>query len=211
MESRPNQSICQQHGPSPRLKSHGNSEGLSNVFGSQKQRLFRAAFRLLGNTEDAEDAVQEGLLAALRNVHRFEGRAQLSTWLERIVVNAALMRLRTLRAHETASIDDPIGDLGFTRFSDLLVDGRPSPEEVCAWKEQRQILYRGLQFLSTSHQRALALHDLLGLGTQEAADELGLSVGTVKSQVHRARRKLTEHVQRIQQHPALSSGQRQEI
>ena len=199
MESRPNQRICEQHPPSPRSKSHGNCEGLSNVFRSQKHRLFRAALRLLGNAEDAEDAVQEGLLAALRNLHRFEGRAQLSTWLTRIVVNAALMRLRTLRTHESASIDQPMGDLACTPFSDLLVDGRPTPEEVYARREQRWILDRGLQCLSTSHRRALALHDLQGLSTQEAADELGLPVGTVKSQIHRARRKLSEHVQRTQQ------------
>ena len=138
-------------------------------------------------------------MSALRNLHRFEGRAQLSTWLTRIVVNAALMRLRTLRAHETASIDEPMGDQGFTPFSGVLVAGRPSPEEVCARREQRRILYRGLRCLSMSHRRALTLRDLQGLSTQEAADELGLSVGTVKSQIHRARRRLSEHVRRIQQ------------
>ena len=81
-------------------------EALINLCGSQRQRLFYAALQLLGNSEDAEDAVQEGLLAALRYLQRFEGRARLSTWLTRIVVNAALMRLRTLRAHAAESIDD---------------------------------------------------------------------------------------------------------
>jgi RNA polymerase sigma-70 factor, ECF subfamily len=86
----------------------------------------------------------------------------------------------------------------------MLVDGCPNPEEVCARREQRRILNQGLQGLSTSQRRPLSLHDLQGMSTKEAAEELGLPVGTVKSQVHRARRKLSEHVRRIQQAPALA-------
>ncbi len=204
MKSHTSQKTRQHNALSPCLQTNGSAEGLSNVFGSQRQRLFRAALRLLGNTEDAEDAVQEGLLAALRNLHRFEGRAQLSTWLTRIVVNAALMRLRSLRSHESASIDEPMGEQGLTRFSDFLVDERPDPEQACVQGEQRRILNRGLRCLSVPHRRALSLHDLQGLSTQEAADQLGLPVGTVKSQIHRARRKLSEEVQRIQQTSNLS-------
>jgi RNA polymerase sigma-70 factor, ECF subfamily len=160
--------------------------------------------RLLGNTEDAEDAVQEGLLAALRNLDRFEGRAQLSTWLTRIVVNAALMRLRTRNAHEFDPIDEPITRQGGVRLSDLLVDRRPSPEEVCVRTEQRRIMNQGLKSLSRSQRRALSLHDFEGMTTKEAAHALGLCEGTVKSQVHRARQRLYQHVSRIQQGPVLA-------
>jgi RNA polymerase sigma-70 factor, ECF subfamily len=192
------QETGQQQVAPQRSETGGDRDGLNNVFGSQRQRLLGAAMRLLGNAEDAEDAVQEGIMSALRNLHRFEGRSQLSTWLTRIVVNAALMRLRSVRAHESESIDALAMQHGFDRFSDMLVDGCPNPEEVCARREQRRILNQGLQGLSMSQRRALSLHDLQGMSTQEAAEELGLPVGTVKSQIHRARRKLSEQVRSIQ-------------
>jgi RNA polymerase sigma-70 factor (ECF subfamily) len=205
LESRLNQSTTGDQVRSPRFEISANHDPLTNVFQSQRQRLLCAALRLLGNAEDAEDAVQEGLLSAMRNFHRFEGRARLSTWLTRIVINAALMRLRSLRAHELAPIDGPIAQQGGVRFSDLLVDGRPNPEEVCVRREQRRLLNEGLKVLSRSHRRALLLHDLHGMTSKEAGQVLGLSEGTVKSQVHRARRQLARQVRRIQQGPALAS------
>lgn len=204
METRLDQNTTRDQVHSPHFEM-SEGERLSELFRAQRQRLFFTALRLLGNAEDAEDAVQEGLLAALRNFHRFEGRARLSTWVTRIVVNASLMRLRTLRAHQSESIDDPVVPLGGVRLSDLLVDRRPDPEEVCLQTEQRRILNQGLRGLSRPHRQALSLHDLHGLTAKEAAHALGLSEGTVKSQVHRARRHLSQQVRRIQQGPASAN------
>jgi RNA polymerase sigma-70 factor (ECF subfamily) len=188
----------------PRVAAKSDREALNHVAGSQRQRLFHTAFRLLGNAEDAEDAVQDGLLAAFRNLHRFQGRSQLTTWLVRIVVNAALMRLRSLRTHESQPIDDLMTEQGSGRFSDVLVDERPNPEQVCAQAEQRRILNQGLRGLSGPQRRALSLRCLEGMTTKEAADALGLSEGTVKSQIHRGRRKLLQHVRRMQTARALA-------
>jgi RNA polymerase sigma-70 factor, ECF subfamily len=183
---------------------------LNTLFGSHRQHLFYAALRLLGNKEDAEDAVQEGLLAALRNLHRFQGHARLSTWLNRIVVNAALMRLRSRRTHELEPIDEPIAHGRGLRLYDLLVDGRPNPEEACARNEQRRILNAGLKGLSRSHRHALSLRDIHGMTIKEAARALGLCEGTVKSQVHRARRQLSQNIKAIQENSyprsAVTSG-----
>ncbi len=194
---RPDQKTALPLNTSPGLPPAGHREGLGNVFGSQRQRLFRAALRVLGNTEDAEDAVQEGLLAALRNLHRFEGRSQLSTWVTRIVVNAALMRLRSRRAHKLEPVDEHVTHQCALPLLDLLVDGRPDPEEACARAEQRRILNAGLENLSQSHRRALWLRHFQGMTTREAARALGLCEGTMKSQVHRARRQLSENIKRI--------------
>jgi RNA polymerase sigma-70 factor, ECF subfamily len=197
LESHVNYETHQQLSPTPSSEVTGDVEALSNLFMSQRLRLFYCALRLLGNAEDAEDAVQEGLLAALRNLHRFEGRASLSTWLTRIVVNACLMRLRSLRSHDWESFENPIGGQDGVCLSALLVDARPNPEQVCVCNEQRRIINQGLKSLSRPHRRALSLHDLQGMTTKEAAVALGLSEGTVKSQVHRARRRLSEHVRSI--------------
>jgi RNA polymerase sigma-70 factor, ECF subfamily len=205
LRSHINREAFQRRVPSTRSKTSSDRDALSNVLGSQRQRLFRAALRLLGNSEDAEDAVQEGLLAALRNLHRFEGRAQLSTWLMRIVLNSALMRRRSRNAHELEPIDEPIAGQSGVRLSDLLVDGRSNPEELCARREQRRILNAGLRGLSRSHRRALLLHDIHGMTTEETARTLGLCEGTVKSQVHRGRQQLLRNFRRIPEARALAS------
>jgi len=189
----------------PDSEMSADRERLTDLFRSQRHRLFHAALRLLGNAEEAEDAVQEGLLSALRNFHRFEGRARLSTWLTRIVLNAALMRLRSLRTYESVPIDEPVGQQGGVRLSELLVDSRPGPEEACVRAEQRRILNQALKGLSLRQRQAIALHDFHGMTSKEAARILGRSEGTVKSQVHRARRQLSRYVREIQQAPALAS------
>src|SRR5262250_1432201 len=76
---------------------NNNREALDELFARNRGRLLRAARKVLGNPYDAEDALQDGLLAAFRNLSGFRGRSQFSTWLTRIVVNAALMRLRRIR------------------------------------------------------------------------------------------------------------------
>lgn len=199
LQPRIDQKATQSSIPSPSLLTPGDCESLCNVLGSQRQRLFRAAVRLLGNTEDAEDAVQEGLLAALRHLHQFEGRSQLSTWLTRIVMNAALMRLRRRRTYESEPMDEQITHQGGFRLSDLLVDRSPNPEEVCVRTEQRRILSEGLKGLSGTHRRALWFHHFQGMTTKEAARALGLCEGTVKSRVHRARQQLSENIRKIQE------------
>jgi RNA polymerase sigma-70 factor (ECF subfamily) len=115
----------------------------------------KEALRVLGNNEDAEDALREGLLSAFRNLHCFEGRARFSTWLSRIVINAALMRQRSLRARESESIEAPIPGQGHVRLSDLL--GGLGPEEICARMQQRGLLRQGLRGLSQPYRRALSL------------------------------------------------------
>jgi len=205
LESYIDQATGQQPTPSPRVAISEDREALIALLGSQRQRLFCAAMRLLGNAEDAEDAVQEGLLAALRNLHRFEGRARLSTWLTRIVVNAALMRLRSLRAHESRPIDELMVEHGRVRFSDTLVDRGPNPEELYARAEQRRLVNQELRGLSDCQRRALSLRDFDAMTTREAAQALGLSEGTVKSQVHRGRRKLSQRVKKIHEASRLAS------
>ena len=78
-----------------RAGQRGDEQAVETLFRRYQRPLFQTALRVLGNTEDAEDALQDGLLSAYRNLNRFEGRSQFSTWLTRIVINAALMRRRS--------------------------------------------------------------------------------------------------------------------
>lgn len=115
----------------------GDTEALAAVFAREQGRLFRTAFSVLRNKEDAEDAVQCALLSAYTKLHSFEGRSKFSTWLTRIVVNAALVSRRRLRTRPLLlALDEHItGDL--TQRSNRLVDSRFNPEEVCSLAETK--------------------------------------------------------------------------
>ncbi len=93
--------------------------------------LHRYAYRLLGNKDDAEDAVQDALLAAFKHLNQFRGEAQLSTWLTAIVINCARMQLRKRSRHSHVSLDSRIGEEQEYSLSDILVDHRPNPEDEC--------------------------------------------------------------------------------
>src|SRR5215471_19974612 len=93
--------------------------------------LHRYAYRLLGNKDDAEDAVQDALLAAFKHWNQFRGEAQLSTWLTTIVINCARMQLRKRSRYHHVSLDSRIGKEQEYALSDVLVDNRPNPEEEC--------------------------------------------------------------------------------
>ena len=166
----------------------GNQKALDQLFSRYSRALYPTALKLMGNPEDAEDALQDGLLSAFRNLGRFEGRSQFSTWLTRIVINAALMRLRSKRAHPAASIDaESNGDGDEPAAAERIADRAPTPEEIYAQNEAREIFERNLEGLSPTLRSALVLRDVEGLSTEEAAETLGVPEGTLKSQLHRAR------------------------
>ncbi len=154
-------------------------------------RLLAVARRLLSDDAEAEDAVQESFLAAFRGIHAFEGGAMLSTWLHRIVVNRALLKLRSRRRHPEAPIDgllpcfDEAGQrvtpvLGFEASTDGLIDRR----------ETRLAVRRAIDHLPETHRTVLLLRDIEELDPGEAAEALGITTSAVKVRLHRARQAL---------------------
>ena len=170
----------------------GDPDALEHIFSRHSPALYQTALRLVGTPEEAEDVVQEGLLNAFRNLRRFEGRSQFSTWLTRIVINAALMRLRSRRSRPVVSLDEKLSTEDETTFADQFADAGPNPEQVYAREELRSILYRHLARLSPVLRTAFLLREVQGLSTQEAAESLGVSEGTLKARLHRAKRQLSE-------------------
>jgi len=163
-----------------------------NIMARYLPMFYKRAFHFLGNSADAEDAVQEALLSAYRHLDQFRGQARLSTWLVTIVTNAARMQLRR-RCNGYLSLDQEHGEDG-SAFWELLPDGKPSPEEVCSTAEGLNRLVEGVKQLSPKLRRALRLRDIDGLTTKEAALVLGVPQGTVKAQLARARATLREIV-----------------
>jgi RNA polymerase sigma-70 factor, ECF subfamily len=159
-------------------------------------RFHRSAYRDLGNAADAEDAVQDAMLAAYVHLGQFKGQAQMSTWLTSIVTNCARMHLRRRPRRAHVSLDESFGEEQEHSLSELLADSRPTPEDNCRNSELRGHIVEAVAQLSPSLQRTYRLCGLNGLSLKEAAHTLGVAEGTVKAQMSRARAKLIRMLRR---------------
>lgn len=162
-------------------------------------RLLAVGRRMLDNEEDARDAVQDTFVSAFRSIDRFQAQSKLSTWLHRIVVNMALMRLRTRRRKPEESLE-PLLPI-FTE------DGHHA-QEFSAWdepadrlaerEETRRLVRQAIIELPEQYSEVLVLRDIQELDTNETARELGITPNAVKIRLHRARQalrtKLDEHL-----------------
>lgn len=152
--------------------------------------LYRHAYRLLGNKADAEDAVQDALLAAFKHVNQFRGKAQLSTWLTAIVINCGRMQLRKRSRHIHISLESRIGEDQEYPLSDILADDRPNPEDECHRSRLNARLMKSAAQLSPILRKTFHLRFVDHLSVCEAARVLGVPTGTVKAQSARLRAKL---------------------
>jgi RNA polymerase sigma-70 factor, ECF subfamily len=159
--------------------------------------LHRYAFRFLGNQADAEDAVQDALLAAYKHLKQFRGDAQLSTWLTTIVINCARMHLRRRSRYTHVSLDSRIEDEREYSLSDILVDHRPNPEEECRRSTLNARLMKSAAQLSPILWKTFHLRFVDHLSIGETARVLGVPIGTVKAQTARAKARLRKLVRGI--------------
>jgi len=152
--------------------------------------LYRIAFRLLRDKTDAEDAVQDALLAAYKHLSQFRGDARLSTWLTTIVINCARMHLRKRSRHIHVSLDSRIGEEQEYPLSEILVDHRANPEDECHRSTLNARLMKLAAQLSPTLRKTFHLRFVDHLSVGETARVLGVPTGTVKAQTARARAKL---------------------
>lgn len=169
----------------------GDRDAQESLFTRYRSRLYRLALRLLHSKEDAEDAVQDALLSAYRNISTFEGRSLFSTWLTRIVVNAALVKMRRQRARPELFLQD-VSPEEQVSMDAKCVDSRPDPEQEYASIETRMLVEDALEDLSPSIRWAFQLRELLDLSNSEAAEIAGIELGAFKSRISRARSQLAE-------------------
>lgn len=169
----------------------GDAAAYEEVVRRYSPRMLATARRILHNEEDTRDAVQDAFLSAFKSLDSFEGQAQLATWLHRIAVNAALMKLRSRRRKP----ERPISQL-LPRFQD---DGH-AVEPVVPWenaaeralerKETRAFVRGAIDELPENYRTVLLLRDIEGLDTGETARQLGVTEAVVKTRLHRARQAL---------------------
>lgn len=154
-------------------------------------RLLAVARRMLGDEQDAQDAVQEAYLSAFKALERFDGRSALGTWLHRIAVNACLMRLRYRRRHPARPVEDLLPQFledGHQRVSSK--PWRPGPAGGIQADELHELIRRKIEELPDQYREVVMLRDLVGLDTEGAAEVLGVSISAVKTRLQRARQAL---------------------
>ena len=184
------------------ILADGNSEALEQLFAAWMPKLYRAAAHMLRNSEDSEDAMQDTLLSAFQNLSQFEGRAKLSTWMYSILLNTVRAKLRKRKTHpETCPIESESSEDELRTFAVELIDQRPDPEQECARGEKSRILAESFQRLPIAYQSVIWLCDVEEMGQKEAAERLGLPLGTVKCQLHRARRLFSERARKARTYP----------
>jgi RNA polymerase sigma-70 factor (ECF subfamily) len=154
-------------------------------------RLLTTARRFLRQEDDARDAVQDAMLCAFRAIGSFNGEARLSTWLHRIVVDAALMKLRTRRRHPEQSIEEllPSFDKGGAWAQETKRWCLPS-EELLERRSVRERVRRCIEQLPETYRTVLVMRDIEDLDTDEVAEMLGATPNAVKIRLHRARQAL---------------------
>jgi RNA polymerase sigma-70 factor, ECF subfamily len=170
----------------------GVAQQLEQILASGLLPLYRRAYRILGNTADAEEAVQDALLAAYTHLDQFKGQARMSSWITSILLNCARMQLRMRRRHVHVPLDEPIGEIKTPSVSERLADHRPNPEDECRDSELSARLTLFHTRLSPTLRRTFQLRDIEGLSIRETAKILGIPSGTVKAQSARARKRLKE-------------------
>jgi RNA polymerase sigma-70 factor (ECF subfamily) len=179
-------------GPLIRRAITGDSQAQAQLFVTHTPKLYRIAFKVLRNKEDAEDAIQDAWCSAYSKLHTFEGRSSLSTWLTRIAINSALMIRRKNKHRFEVSLNEASDDREGLRHH--WINSGPTPEEVCRTAEMNDLLVREINRLPTVTRTALLLHDMNGFSIQESMRLLGIKNSALKSRVQRARRKLAQEM-----------------
>src|SRR5215469_1744843 len=181
----------------PRLVAAAQSGDISafeTLVGRYERKIFRLTQNITQNREDAEDAMQEAFLKAFEHLHEFQGNSRFYTWLVRIAVNQALMKLRRLRPNQI-SLDEEV-DTGEDTVPREVEDWGPSPEQRYEQSELSGILSTVIGELDPAFRIVFQLRDIEELSTEETAEALGLSVPAVKSRLLRARLKLRQKLGR---------------
>jgi len=176
-------------------EEEGAAETLVSQYGD---RVYRLAFRITGNREDAEEVVQDALWTASRKIHSFRGESAFGSWLYRIAANTAYQKLRERRGrNQEISWESflPEGD-GDGQPQVEGTDWSARVEEPALQGELQTVLRSAVDALPADYRTAFVLHDVEGLSNPEIAQTLGISLPAVKSRVHRSRLFLRERLSR---------------
>jgi RNA polymerase sigma-70 factor (ECF subfamily) len=172
----------------------GDKEAFYSLVHRCERAVYVAAISILNNPADAEEVAQEAVLKAFANLAQFRGEAEFSTWLIQITINEARLRLRKDRRHLYESVDEHQTDEEGEYFPKDFADWREVPSEALQREELRQALKQALARLAPKYREVLILRDVQQLSTEETAQVLGISEGSVKTRLLRARLQMRDEL-----------------
>jgi RNA polymerase sigma-70 factor (ECF subfamily) len=173
----------------------GDSLAFSELVRRYEAKIFRLAQHITQNREDAEDVLQETFLKAYEHLDQFQGNSKFYTWIVRIAVNQALMKLRRRKTDRSVSLDETI-DTGEDTVTREVAAWDENPEERFSREELGGMLDSAIESLAPPYRSVFVLRDIDELSTEETAEALDLSVPAVKSRLLRARLQLREKLTR---------------
>jgi RNA polymerase sigma-70 factor (ECF subfamily) len=173
----------------------GDARSFSELVKRYEGKVFRLAQHVTQNREDAEDVLQETFLKAYEHLDQFRGDSKFYTWIVRIAVNQALMKLRRRKTDKSVSLDETI-DTGEDTIVREIAAWDEDPEQQFSREELGGILDNAVQSLEPIYRSVFVLRDIEDLSTEETAEALELSVPAVKSRLLRARLQLREKLTR---------------
>ncbi|MBN2536973.1 sigma-70 family RNA polymerase sigma factor [candidate division WOR-3 bacterium] len=177
-----------------RRVQQGNAEAFEELVRRYERKVYNITYRMLGNPEDASEALQDTFLRAYRFVGKFQFKSKFYTWLYRIATNVSLTKLRKRKSPVVMSIDEPVGDSGEMAFE--IPDEQFSPERLYEQREIRRKLKEAVDRLPEDYRTVVVLRDLEGLSNEDVSKVLNLSIPAVKSRLHRGRLALREKLEK---------------
>ena len=172
----------------------GNADAFTTLVNQYDRNIYRLTLNITGNPADAEDALQETFFKAYMKLKEFEGRSRFYSWLVRIAINEALMKLRERQADRTVPLDAPIQTEENDLLSREIEDRAEDPEKHYARKELREILEEALQGVKSTNRIVVMLRGLEDLSTEETAEVLNISIPATRSRFLRGRLRLREQL-----------------
>ena len=169
----------------------GDTAAFSELVNRYERKIFRLAKHITQNDEDAEDVLQETFLKAYSHLESFQGHSKFYTWIVRIAVNEALMKLRKRKSSRTVSLDEPTDTGEDTMVREIAV-WEENPEQKYSRDELREILDKAVESLKPAFRTVFVLRDIEEMSTEETASALDISIPAVKSRLLRARLQLRE-------------------
>ena len=173
----------------------GDQNAFTELVNRYERKIYRLAKNITRNDEDAEDVLQDAFLKAYTHLDNFKGDSKFYTWIVRIAVNEALMRLRKRKTDRSVPLDEPV-ELGEETVQREIAVWEDNPEQQYSQEEWRRILNEAVESLKPDFRTVFVLRDIEELSTEETAETLGISVPAVKSRLLRARLALRETLTR---------------
>jgi RNA polymerase sigma-70 factor (ECF subfamily) len=173
----------------------GDVQAFTDLVNRYERKIYRLAKHITQNDEDAEDVLQDAFLKAYEHLDSFKGDSKFYTWIVRIAVNEALMRLRKRRSDRTVPLDEPV-DTGEEMVTREIAVWEDNPEQRYSREEMHDILEQAVENLKPDFRTVFVLRDIEELSTEETAETLGISIPAVKSRLLRARLALREKLTR---------------